>query len=262
VLFRSIETTNEWNNCTQFQRESNRSAANSIKTKLNLMGLDLRDDCQINCNFAEIYREKYGTGKAFELRAKRNKLVRDIKLARADEKNFGKKIPDDILSLKVKDEIVDLAERDENNEFTNNIRNNLAMMEHQRWDTFYLANDWTKLPIDKISAGRNGRQDKLAKQHACITTFKGLNELMTIQKNAEKAEIEKTNKKQFIEAESLLNADTIRHDFNTMDFLLDLCDSDLEKLRAVEGNSDKQYIGILSGSGFCICKWETDNDGK
>jgi len=73
-----------------------------------------------------------------------------------------------------------------------------------------------------------------------------------MQKNAEKAEIEKKKEKQYIEAESLLNADTIRHDFNTMDFLLDLSNENLLKMREAEDNPDKKYTGILTDSGLRI----------
>ena len=221
----------EWNTCTQLQRESNRYAAMAIRVKLNLLGLDLKHGFKPDSDCTGIFNARYGTTAAFDLRAERKKLEKEIKLARENEKK-GIAVPDSILSLKVKDEIVDLIERN-NEDFTDNARNNLAILEHQRWNAFHLANDWTKRPIKKIGAGRAGRQNGAAKQHACITTFHGLMELREIQKNAEKAEIEKKKEKQYIEAESLLNADTIRHDFNTMDFL----------------------SGILTGSGYYICEF-------
>jgi hypothetical protein len=227
----NIETTtaaNEWNTCTQLQRESNRYAAMAIQVKLNLLGFDLTKD-KPDCDFTDTFRTRYGTNAAFELRAERKRLEEAIKLARKDEEKNGKTIPENILTLKIKDEIVDLAERD-GKDFANTPRNNLAMLEHQRWNAFHLANDWTKLPQEKIGAGRDGRQNMLAKQHACITTFSGLIKLREMQKNAEKVKIEGDKKKQYIEAEALLVADTIRHDFNTMDFL----------------------TGILDGSGFYI----------
>jgi len=229
---------NEWNTCTQLQRESCRYVAMAIRVKLNLLGLDLsehssgKDD---RPDLDDVFRTRYGTNTAFDLRAERKKLEKTLKLARDDETS-GKGIQDEILSLKVKDEIIDLAERN-NGDFADTPRNNLANLEHQRWNSFYLANDWTKLPRAKIGVGRSGRQDGAAKQHACITTFHGLTELREIQKNAEKEEIEKKKEKQYIEAESLLKADTIRHDFNTMDFLLEF----------------KKHTGILAGSGFHIC---------
>jgi hypothetical protein len=230
----NIETAiavNEWSTCTQLQRESNRYAAMAIRVKLNLLGFDLIEGDKPDCDYTGFHKA-YGINTAIDLRTERKRLEKTIKLARDEEKN-GKVIPENILALKVKNEIIDLAERDGEG-FANTPRNNLAMLEHQRWNAFYLANDWTKFPKEKIGAGRDGRQDTIAKQHACITTFNGLINLREMQKNAEKAEIEKKNEKQYIEAESLLSADTIRHDFSTMDFL----------------------TAILEGSGFYIGKLE------
>jgi hypothetical protein len=248
----SATAANEWNTCTQFQRESNRSSTASIRTKLNLMGLDVTDEREPGSDYSDAFRKQYGTGAAFTLRGERKKLEREIKLAREEEKK-GRNIPEKLLTLKVKDEIVDLCER-KDGDFADVARNNLARMEHQRWNAFYLANDWTKLPREKTGAGRNGRQNGLAKQHACITTFHGLVTLREAQKEAEKVQTESKKEKQYIEAESLLNADTIRHDFFTMDYLIDLCDEDLAKLRDAEGDPDRQYVSILAGSPFGICK--------
>jgi hypothetical protein len=229
---KTASAVNEWNTCTQLQRESNRYAAMAIPVKLNLLGLDLIKGDQTNNDYVDAFHKNYGTNAAIDLRAERNKLEKVIESARNVEKN-SKTIPDNILSLKIKDDIIDLVERDSEG-FADTPRNNLAMLEHQRWNAFYLANDWTKLPKEKIGAGRYGRQNIAAKQHACITTFSGLMELRELQKNAEKAEIEESKEKQYIEAESLLKADTIRHDFNTMDFL----------------------TSILAGSGYYIGKFE------
>jgi hypothetical protein len=250
-----IETAtaaNEWNTCTQPHRESNRNAAMAIRVKLNLLGLDLKYGSKPDSDCIGIFHTRYGTNTAFGLRAERKRLEKDIKLARKDEES-GIAIPDRILALKIKDEIIDLAGRN-NEDFADTARNNLAVLEHQRWNAFHLASDWTKLPKEKIGAGRSGRQNGAAKQHACITTFHGLMELREIQKNAEKAEIEKKKEKQYIEAESLLNADTIRHDFNTMDFLLDLSGGNLSGMREAEGEPDRKYRGVLTGSGYYICE--------
>ena len=243
----------EWNTCTQHKRESNRYAAMAISIKLNLLGLDLDKEFKPENDYADLYKTRYGLNTAFDLRAERKKLEKKIELARNNEKD-GKEIPADILSLKINDELIYLAER-ENSDFIDTPRNNLARLEHQRWNAFHLANDWTKLPFEKIGAGSSGRQDGIAKQHACITSFHGLIDLMMLQKDAEKAKMEKEKKKQFIEAESLLNNDTIRHDFNTMDFLLDLKDENLQKMRDAQGDQEKRYTGILTGSGYNIVKF-------
>jgi hypothetical protein len=251
----SIEITtsaSEWNKTTQHKRESNRYAAMAVPIKLNLLGFDLReiekddiDDCSGK------FHEKYGTKTAFVLRAQRKRLENRIKQARIKEDEEGIAIPDEIIKLDIKDEIIDLVERN-SEEFFDNARNNLARLEHQRWNAFHLANNWTKLPKGKITAGRFGRQNEAAKQHACITTFKGLVDLRNIQ-NKKEEEIE-DNKKRYIKAESLLNFDTIRHDFNTMDFLLDLSGENLARMREAEGDSKKEYKGILTDSGYYICE--------
>ena len=244
-----IKAVNEWNTCTQHKRESNRYAAMAIRVKLNLLGLDLTDK-KPDSDYTGIFHSRYNTDTAFNLRVERKKLEKEIESAREDEKN-GKAVPNNILSLKLKDEVIYLAER-KNKDFSDTPRNNLAKLEHQRWNAFHLTNDWTKLLKEKIGFGSTGRQNGIAKQHACITTFHGLIDLMLIQKNAEKTEIKKNKEKQYIEAESLLKADTIRHDFMTMDFLLDLSEENLQKMRDAEGDSEKEYTSVLKGSGYYI----------
>jgi len=247
----TVTAASEWNTCTQLHRESNRYAAMAIRVKLNLLGFDLEYGSKPNFDCVDIFNTRYGTNVAFNLRAERKILEKDITLARENEKK-GITVPDNILNLKIKDEIIDLVERDKG-VFADNARNNLAILEHQRWNAFYLANDWTKLPKEKIGAERSDRQNGAAKQHACITTFRGLMELREIQKNLKKEAIKKENKKQYIEAEALMKADTIRHDFNTMDYLLDLTGENLSKMRKAEEDPNREYKGILTGSGYYIC---------
>ena len=241
---------NEWSICTQHKRESNRYAAMAIRVKLNMLGFDLLKGENEGAGYADLYQTMYGINKAVDLRAGRIRLEEKIKKIR-DTSNTENS--NEINNLKADNEIIQLAEY-KNNDFADTARNNLAKLEHQRWNAFYLANDWTKLPIAKIGSGSLGRQDGIAKQHACITTFHGLIDLMEMQKDAEKRESEKTGGKRFIEAESLLKADTIRHDFSTMDFLLELSDENLGKLRDAVGNPNKEYTGILTGSGYYIDK--------
>jgi len=232
---------NKWGNLPQHKRESNRYAAMSIRVKLNLLGFDLINNKKSETDYSELYRTRYGIDKAIELRTKRIEIEKRIE---NDKKN--KSITEEILNLKIDDEIIDLAERD-NNDFADTARNNLAKLEHQRWNTFHLANDWTKFPIKKITSGSEGRQDGIAKQHACITTFHGLIVLMELQK-----EEDKKKKEQYIETDSLLNNDTIRYDFSTMDFLLDLSEDNKNKLREAGKDQSKQYTGILTDSGYSI----------
>ena len=244
----TITAANEWNTCKQAKRESNRYAAMAIKVKLNLLGLDLMESNKKPIsNLNNLYNEKYGTYKAFDLRTKRKILEKSIENLKESKNNT---ISNEISELII-DDVIDLAERD-NKDFADTSRNNLAKLEHQRWNAFHLANDWTKLAIERIGAGRYGRQNEFAKQHACITTFQGLVTLRDIQKNAEKSEKEKAGKTQYIEADSLLRADTLRHDFMTMDFLIDLSSENLKKMRDAEGDPNKKYTSILTGSGYYI----------
>jgi hypothetical protein len=51
---------------------------------------------------------------------------------------------------------------------------------------------------------------------------------------------------------ALLNVDTIRYDFDTMDFLSD----------RTEENPNKKYTGILTGSGYKICEFDKEEKNK
>jgi hypothetical protein len=46
-----------------------------------------------------------------------------------------------------------------------------------------------------------------------------------------------------------------------MDFLLDLSDEDLLKLRKAEDNPDKLYTNIIADSGFHICGFKGSDEG-
>jgi hypothetical protein len=113
---------------------------------------------------------------------------------------------------------VDFAERDDKGNIIDNARNNLARLEHQRWNTLHLVSGWTKLPIGEVTA--DTRQDEKAKQHACITTFEGLSDLRERQANDALTREEKNGKNYSID-KALFDADTICYDFDMMDRLLD-----------------------------------------
>jgi hypothetical protein len=93
-------------------------------------------------------------------------------------------------------------------------RNNLARLEHLRWNTFHLVHGWTKMPKSAVSAGNSGRQNKLTKQHACITTFEELIKLRKLQAKKMREFNPEISKEQ-AEAKS----DTIWYDYNLMDEL-------------------------------------------
>ncbi|MDR0908715.1 MAG: hypothetical protein LBM77_03015 [Spirochaetaceae bacterium] len=162
-----------WDFMPEFKRESNRQAAIAIRTKLNLLGLDLVPADSIS------NEEKNEAIALYNARYKASEQV----------------------YYSVEEMMEDTA------------RKNLARFEHQRWNVFHLANGWTKKPIEGIGAGNEdipgtnntGRQNRWAKQHACITTIPGLYEL------AEKQAIAgNTTSKE---------VDTVHYDFTVMDML-------------------------------------------
>jgi hypothetical protein len=55
------------------------------------------------------------------------------------------------------------------------VQENLARLEHQRWNLYYLVSGWLPLPKAEVTAASHKNQRK--RKHACITTFEGLEEL-------------------------------------------------------------------------------------
>jgi len=181
----------KWDSLTEFKRESNRCAALSIRTKLNLLGFELNEcvNKMYNKSVMEIYNKRYGI-EASEQQRK--------------EKATGK--------------FIDFAERDANDHIIDNARNNLARLEHQRWNTLHMVNGWTKLEIAEVTA--NIRQNEKSKQHACITTLEGLSSLRERQANDALAKAQK-NGEQLSRDKSLSDADTLCYDFDLMDMLFE-----------------------------------------
>jgi hypothetical protein len=217
------EVLTNWDSLTEFKRESNRYAALSIRTKFNLLGFDFDEFKEANA-VEKDYNEKYGIAISERQR-----------------------------SRKMNGEFVDFAECDENGEIKDNARNNLARLEHQRWNTLYLVNGWTKLEIKEAAANirriakdvvdyirrvdvniseherakkiaqkifNKSRQDEKSKQHACITSFEGLSLLREDQADALR-EVEE-DVVQLLSRDKLRSiADARCSDFNLMDRLFD-----------------------------------------
>jgi hypothetical protein len=180
----------KWDTLTDFKRDSNRYAAMSIRTKLNLLGFELKEgESKTDNRIVEGYESSYGIAVSEKQRM---------------EKKSGK--------------FVDFVERDDKGNIIDNARNNLARLEHQRWNTLHLVSGWTKLPIGEVTA--DTRQDEKAKQHACITTFEGLSGLRKRQANDALTREEKNGKNYSID-KAFSVADTICYDFDMMDRLLD-----------------------------------------
>ncbi|WP_083820347.1 hypothetical protein [Leadbettera azotonutricia] len=132
-----------WCQIGSFERESNLSAALSIRIKLNMIGFDLVDNSTKTEDAKEEFKEVY-------------KFEEAQKLLEAKE-----------------------IEHYKNGKIANTIRNNLARLEHQRWNTFHLVKGWT--PMQKKMVSVDLRKNKATKEHACITTFEGLDELAKLQ---------------------------------------------------------------------------------
>ena len=61
------------------------------------------------------------------------------------------------------------------------VQENLARLEHQRWNLYYLVSGWLPLPKAEVTAESHKNQRK--RKHACITTFEGLEELARLRGN-------------------------------------------------------------------------------
>ena len=190
----------KWESLTEFKRDSNRFAAMAIRTKLNLLGFELmmeKSGKTRNTDEETIkaYSRAYGTEKAEKQRAEKTKATKD-----------GSKF-------------VDFMERDKKNKIIDNARNNLALLEHQRWNALSYVCGWTKLPKSEVTA--KSRQNEKARQHACITTIDGLQELRKIQAESMIIKEKKigTPDEEKERNRELNNADTVCYDFDVMDRL-------------------------------------------
>ena len=194
----------KWDSLTEFKRESNRCAAISIRTKLNLLGFEFKE-CANEMDNETIKMAKKAYYAAYDIAVSERQRT---------EKANGK--------------FIDFAERDANGNIIDNARNNLARLEHQRWNALHLVSGWTKFEIAGVTA--NKRQNEKSKQHACITTFEGLSNLRKRQADSALAEAKK-NGEQLSLDEILSEADTMCYDFDIMDML---------------------FFGILNGSDYSV----------
>jgi len=211
-----------WELLPETKRDINRQVAMSIKTKLHLLGFNLLDENKNeNSQTEEDYYKRYiGDGN--------DKISKIIELSKkiADHNNTVEELYELKQEIeKTKEELekiqkersnykLDYVKVDSDGKISDTPRNNLARYEHLRWNSFHLIRGWTKMPKSKIYDGNNGRQDKLTKQHACITTFEELIKLRELQ--AQKM-LEK--KPEISSKEAIEKSDTIWYDYNLMDEL-------------------------------------------
>ncbi|GHT53388.1 hypothetical protein AGMMS49982_16230 [Bacteroidia bacterium] len=145
----SGSNANKWEALTNQKRETNIYAALSIPIKLNMMGFDMIDDeTEQDENTLKEFENTYDIEKARKLRALNNRFS---------------------------------IERDSAGNIANTIRNNLARLEHQRWNAYHLVKGWMPMPKSDITEIGASRRNERTKQHACITTFEGLEELASMQ---------------------------------------------------------------------------------
>jgi len=198
-------TYSTWDSLSEFKRHTNRLAALSIRPKLNLLGFDLVDDGQVTGpEVLDAFQRAYDMETALRLRSER-KVGMD-----QEPKRF-----------------VDLVERDQHGAIIDNARNNLARLEHQRWNAIHLANGWTQLPLSEVREAF--RQDEKAKRHACIATYEGLTAVR--RKQAEEAV--QSGSKQTLD-EGLIDADILCYDFDVMDRLPGLLENSRYRITKLE----------------------------
>ncbi|MFP3041417.1 NAD-binding protein [Treponema primitia] len=167
----------KWCKIGNFKRESNLSAALSIRIKLNMMNLDLVYDKPEMQDAGEEFRRVYGFEQAQKLRA------------------------------------AEVLERDADGSIVDTTRNNLARLEHQRWNAFHFVKGWIPMPKDMVR-GKNLRQSERTKEHACLTTFEGLDELAKLQ-----AELKCKDDPNLDFSTALKESDTMHYDCDQMDCL-------------------------------------------
>ena len=201
-----------WCFLSESEKDSNRSKLCAFRSILGFLGFDLEikkgNDEKDEEKVWKAYEDRYGLSSAEA--SKLNRLLDFPKL--------------------------------ENGVVTDTARNNLARLEHLRWNSCSLSDGWTKKPLDRIGCLRSsgddasftfdknapktklGRKNELLKQHACITTYEGLLELRKRQAYlslGESLAFEEAYpdgaKNVFLQNEELF--DTIIHDYKFLDEL-------------------------------------------
>ncbi len=168
----------------QLDRESSAYCCLSLRSKLNLMGLDCCP--KTGKDGKEVSNKKY-----FEIYAKNTTLV-------VSELNADGKL------------IINYP-----SEFDEGLRKNLAIHEHLRWNAFMISKGMVPAPKSALACEKidgeytNGKNIKL-RRHGCITTYEGLLEYRKIVA-ARGSEGKKPT------PEELQRADVIKYDYQLMD---------------------------------------------
>jgi len=183
----------KWAFTTELIRESNRQLVFNARTKLQLLGFDFvkksdslnKTSDSVKANFLL----RYGLDS-----------VKNSDLVEIVDYQLDKTKKPDYLQMS-------------GNKIIDNARNNLARLEHARWNIFHLLNGWTKYPKEEVLATK--RKCERTKRHACITTFLGLKDLRELQ--AEKLQKENSA---MTKEEAIGETDTIWYDYSLMDEIL------------------------------------------
>lgn len=187
------EATKSWYAMHQIQRESNIYAILSIRSKLQLLGFDY---APVNSPLGD---ESAAYQKAYE---KDDPIVYDD--TREDVK--GKKT------------IVYTNER-----VSHSVRENLAILEHQRWNAYMISKGNIPSTIEQIKNNDSKRLD--LRRHGNITTFEGLIEFRKIMAEVKHLSEEET--------------DVIRYDYQIMDDLVWLLHKNGYKIVKKEEKKDE-----------------------
>ena len=105
--------------------------------------------------------------------------------------------------------------------------NVLAFIEHSRWNAYYLLSGYKPLPFDEFVWARNDKgkdvlkhKDTDRRRHACLTTYEGLDELISYKYQTMQEAVQKGEKEVgAISRESL--ADLYRYDYMVIDGMYD-----------------------------------------
>lgn len=187
------EATKSWYTMHQIQRESNIYAILSIRSKLQLLGFDYVPINSALKDESETYQKVY---------EKDDPIVYDD--ARQDVK--GKKT------------IVYTNER-----VSHSVRENLAILEHQRWNAYMISKGNIPSTIEQIKNDDSKRLD--LRRHGNITTFEGLIEFRKLMAEVKHKSEEET--------------DVIRYDYQIMDDLVWLLHKNGYKIVKKEEKKDE-----------------------
>ena len=178
------ESYDKWNAYSQIKRESNFYCCLSLKSKLNLMGLDY---CKINDpDYEGISEQEY-----LKIYAGNDKPESIYEVEECNGKN--------IIKYSIN--------------FPQSRRRNMALHEHLRWNSHYITEGYIpaskeQIKNEKISGEFTDGQNCKVRKHGCLTTFEGLKEFR---------EIIALRKNNTIIEDELEKADVIKYDYQLLD---------------------------------------------